>query len=216
MVLKTKKSRALVAKRRTARRVPRPIRYNGPAHVTFSTLDVVQANATTDQPFALQFRLTDAVGGTPWLSQYDSYRIDKVQVKWIPILTTGVNRPYDDTTTPGTAANIPRLMYALDRDGDDVGSITLTSMKARPNTKSVQMTKGTSITFTPNRLVPIYRVGAVNAYKQDTATKQFIDGSYADVPHYGIIGVVENSAPANVYQYRREVKLWITFAQRKY
>lgn len=216
MSTRTKKTRAPTRKRRTYRRVPRAIKYDGPANVTFSTLDTVQANATTDQPFALNFRLTDAVGGTPWLSQYDSYRIDKIQVKWIPILTTAVNRPYDDTTTPGTAANIPRMLYAIDRDGDDVGTITMNTMKARPNHKSVNMTKGTSITFTPTRLIPIFRVGATNAYKQDTASKQFIDGSYADVPHYGIIGIVENSAPANVYQYRREVKMWVTFAQRKY
>lgn len=201
--------------RRPKRRIPRSVKYNGPTHVTFSTLDVAQGNASIDQPFAIQFRLTDAVGGTPWLGQYDSYRIDKVQIKWVPVLTTGVNRPFDDTTTPGTAANIPRLMFAIDRDGDDLGGITLASMKARPNHKSVQMTRGASITFTPNRLVPIFRVGAVAAYKQDTSTKQYIDGSYADVPHYGIIGIVEASSPANVYQYRREVKMWVTFAQRK-
>jgi len=163
----------------------------------------------------LSFQLTDIINFSSFTTIWDQYRIDQVIVKFIPVLTTVVNRPFDDSTNPGASVGeIPRLTTMIDRD-DRAVPLDFNQIFQRPQSRTKMATKAIIWKFTPNRLVEVYRSTTSTAYKIDTNKKQFLDCGYSNVPHYGLKFALEATSPSNCYQYRIERSFKISFKNRR-
>lgn len=193
-------------------RVPRPIA-NGNVLVTFDEVEQTVSNSSSiDTIIQDDFALSKCVGAVTWTVHYDSYRIVKVRYTLTPILTEVVNRPFDDTTS--IVGTMPSVCFVLDKDGGETG-ILYTELRSRAHAKEYKATDTISRTFTPHRLLTVYRSGVSNAYRQDTDTKACLDTSYADVPHYGVKWGMTSASPSNAYVYKVTKKYWVEFCDRK-
>lgn len=61
-------------------------------------------------------------GATNYLSLYDQFRINKVVFKFTPASGEVINKPFDDTTTPGSAVRNPIFATCIDFDSESVGA----------------------------------------------------------------------------------------------
>lgn len=202
-------------KKQKAYRLTRQPKYDGDMKVTFKNVPVTYSNyATLETKFLLIYMLTDCVGSASWVSKYDQYRIDKIVTTFTPIMTQVMTKDIRDTGTVTEATAIPKIVYSVDYDGDELGNIDFVTIRARANSKEKLCTNKFSISITPNRLIPVYRP-ITNAYKRDRDVKGWIDNGYADTPHYGVIGSIEAASPTNAFTYQVETKYWVSFHGRK-
>lgn len=175
----------------------------------------ISNDSTVETKIAFAFRLSDIINFSSWTTLFDQYRIDKVVVKFVPVQTEAVFRPYDDTTNPGASVSeIPRLCTIIDRD-DESSPIDFNQIFQRPQSRTRKATQTITWTFVPNRLVEVYRSATTTGYKVDTNKKEFLDCGYSDVPHYGMKAVLQPTSPANCYQYRIERTYQISLKNRR-
>lgn len=174
----------------------------------------ISNNSTTFERGGITLTFSDVLNFSSWTTLFDQYRIDKCIIKFTPILTQEVIRPYDDTTNPGINL-IPRLTTALDRD-DVAAPLSFDDVNQRPLSRTKIATKAISWTFVPNRLVAVYRTGVSSGYKVDTASKDFLDCANSDIPHYGLKWALEAASPSNAYQYRIDKTLVVSLKNRRY
>lgn len=149
--------------------------------------------ATTDlQPagyFSIKFTLSDLPQATTYTSLFDAYRINKVVVKFIPVLSN-YNQPGN---TAGNLAAEPQWLSTV-IDYDD--STVLTTEGALLEYETMKQTQ-------PSRkhvrtLVPAV---AMSAYKTSGTTigfaqkrKMWLDSAYTDIEHYGVKGLINGPA----------------------
>jgi len=191
------------------------LKYDSDCKITFKEVDIYYSNnSSTVIPFIFTFDLNKLVGATTWISHYDQYRIDRVQVIFTPVQTEIITKDVRESQSGNTVNCTPLLTYCTDYDGDELGSLSYASVKARHNSKVVKANKGFSIMIKPNTLTPVYRDGSTWAY-QRTKGKAWIDTGYPNVPHYGMIGAMEFASPSTVFTYNVSKKYWITLHGRK-
>lgn len=160
-------------------------------------------------------KLSDIINFSSYTTLWDQYRIDQVIIKFIPVQSEAVFRPYDDTTNPGfSVSEIPRLTTVIDRDDSTVAN-TFNEIFQRPQSRTRKATKPIVYKFVPNRLIEVYRSSLTTGYRVDNESKSYLDCGYSDVPHYGIKFALEATSPANAYQYRIERTYKISFKNRR-
>lgn len=208
-------------RKRVYRRIPRPF-----ARADYSTIvKTDQAGALT--PFAndslvvtrgaLTFALNQVPEYARFTALFDQYRINRVVVKFIPTMSTLVNRPYDDTTTILVGEGVPRLATAIDRDDDQLPSSTtgFNDLQGRQGSKVVQATRPVTWSFVPTRLSMVYRTASTTGYKVDSQTREFLDCANDNIPHYGLKYALTPFSPANAFQYRVETTYYLSFKSRR-
>lgn len=177
---------------------------------------VLTNNSIVETVDSFTFTLNSVANFTNYTRMFDQYKINKVVVQFIPILTEIVNRPYDDTTTPGGAplGDIPNYVVAIDRD-DTAVSATYADLKARAYSYVRKSTQPLTICFRPNRLVNIYNgiIGS-DAYQIDSSN-QWLDSGYNGVPHYGLKFAQEVASPRDTYSIMVRTTYYLSFANRR-
>lgn len=161
----------------------------------------------------LVFDLNNCVGKDDYISIFDYYRINYVTVEFNPVLTSVVNRPYDETTTGALGGIIPNLITSIDRDSNS-SPIGYTEMQLRKN-KTVPATKKVSWKFTPNRLTMVYKTVSTTGYMIDKDTKSYLDCGQPDIPHFGLKFCLQTSSPANAFIYEIRIKYNISFSGKR-
>jgi len=171
---------------------------------------IISNDSTAETKNAFDFTLTDCINYSTWSTVFDQYRINMVVVKFIPVQTQVINRPFDDTTNPGTSVSeIPRFAVSIDRD-DSVTPIDIEQLLKRQGTIVKNATQPITLKFVPNRLVQIYN-GVTVGYKIDIDHRTFLDCAQPGIPHYGLKCVLEATSPSNCYQYRMETYYYVSF-----
>jgi len=130
-------------------------------------------------------------------------------------MTTGVNRPFDDTTTGTLAQVTPQLSVCIDRDDINLPT-SIIEVRNRPGAKNVMATKQVRFSFKPNKLQMIYRTSTTTGYQIDTDWKAFLDCANSDIPHYGLKFALEASSPSAAYVYEINMRYYVSFKGRRY
>lgn len=166
----------------------------------------------SETQFVKVFKFQEVNNYSHYSSIFDQYRINLVVVKFEPVMTQVVQRPYDDTTTGNLINAIPRYAVCIDRDDDSIQSFK--NIESRKYSRVKLATKAMTVAFRPSRLVPVYRTGATNAYKVDNS-KQYCDMAFPDITHYGLKCAIEHASPAVAYSFRVTTKYYVSLADRR-
>lgn len=157
--------------------------------------------------FTLRFVASDLPNYTEWATVYDAYRINKVIVKMVPLISNIQVTPID------TAINTAQQFMSTVIDYDD--SSQLSSYNA-------------CLEYATFKETPCYRTHkrvltpaiAMEAFKTSGTTigyvqkrKQWVDMANGDVEHYGIKGVIPNNTHAIQQQWKVFVTMYISFKQ---
>lgn len=174
----------------------------------------INNNSLVEARDAIVFRLSECVEFLKYTAIYDQFRIDKVQVRFIPCMAEMVTKPYDDATSGTTSYEIPLFTTAIDYD-DEATPASRLELAGRSKSRTVKATKAITWNFIPRRLVQVYRSTSTTGYKIDT-TKDFIDCAQNDIPHYGLKYALATAGPNNAYVYRVVIKYFVSFKQRRH
>jgi len=169
-------------------------------------------DATLETKFSKQFSLSAIQNYTDYTAIWDQYRINMIKMEFIPVLTEVVNRPFDDTTTPGTTGQIPNYCVSIDRD--DGAAETYDELRARQYSFIRKATKPLVLKFKPNRLMATYNTAVTTGYTVDN-TKKFLDCAYPQIPHWGIKFAMEAASPSDTYRIQTRITYFMSYAQRR-
>ena len=130
--------------------------------------------------FAFGHTLWDVQGYSEFISLFDSYKIEKVEVTIQ--LTTG-------SSTNGAQAQAPTITYATDYDDNSIE--VLGAILQKKGCKVVQLTteKPLVITYKPKLANVVFTNSVGNAYTQ---ASEWVDMSNQQVPWYGLKGFIQN------------------------
>lgn len=174
----------------------------------------IENQAVAETKGYIVFDLANCIGHGNYCSIFDYYRINWVEVVFQPVLSTVVNRPFDDSTTPSLNQAVPHLITAIDRD-DATNPVSYVAMQDRGQVKVAKATNRIYWKFTPNRLTEVYRSTTSTGYKIDRDTKSYLDCGYDDIPHYGMKFVMEAASPARAFVYEIQIKYNVSFKGKR-
>lgn len=137
--------------------------------------------------FALVFTLSDLPQVASFQAVFDSYRINKVTVKFIPLQNVS---PLKSADTAGANQNGVNQDLETVIDYDDGNILTSRSAALEYDTYKVTPCYAKHVrTITPKMSMNAFKTsGTTIGYIQEA--KQWIDAAYADVEHYGIKGCI--------------------------
>ena len=131
---------------------------------------------------------------------YDQYTIEKVDLSiWCGNTNSQIGvLPVDADGTIDNYANQPMPLIGWAPDMDDAANTSITDLQQYSNYKCKQLGQSVPIktSVVPCVQDTIYRPGATSAYSR--GSKQAINCSYQDVPHYGIKLCVDGFKCQNV------------------
>lgn len=175
-----------------------------------------QNDTIADTRLALQFSLNMTDDFTLFTSIFDQYRILRVIVHFVPVKTTVVNRPYDDTTTPNANGDTPMVAYVIDRDDASTGGDDFVDVRNRQGCVIKKMTTGNKVSFVPNRLRTVYNTPTTSAYVIDTEKFAWLDCANITIPHYGLKLACQTSSPAGAFRMRYWTEYVVQFRSRRH
>lgn len=178
-----RKKRAFRRKRTIKRRMFRR-KYNSTRAYSYKqTTNVTEFLSTNQTPVVAgyQFRLVDLAQHQTFTDLYDQYCITKVVCHFWPV-----------QTTPTDSVNVNRGLRAYFlKDYDDATLPTsISAMMEYQNVKVRPAGIKTTLVLKPRVATQIYRSTTTTAYGPGKG-HQWIDCSYADVPHYGVKVAIE-------------------------
>lgn len=186
-----------VFRRRFRRRSRMPRRRVNPlAPKTFIRRSFATSISLTDEaqslvPFSYKFRLSDVAGATELTTLFDQYKINwcKIELVWnsdrLPTMKQfGANLPHL-TSLYGIA---PRMMWKQDFDDDDLPTEDQMLQSSKTKTSRLNPYKVFTMAVKPKVLNEVYRSATTTGY--NTVRAPILDCQYADIPHYGIKGIV--------------------------
>lgn len=151
---------------------------------------------------AYSFNLAQLPGVGDFTPLFDSYRIDRVVVKFWPFKA-------DNMDTGGVSTyDVPRTFAIVDYD--DENTLTSSQIREYNNCRSGIMTKPLRISLVPKVAQTVYRTALTSAY----ATPRYpikLDMAYTDVPHYGIKYANTTSATSGGFGYEVQVQFYCSF-----
>lgn len=151
----------------------------------------------------VEWKLNEVVGYGEFTALFDSYRINKIVIKFIPEINqmnTGL--------AAGTAI-VPLFYSAIDYDSGSAPT-SAAEVQEYASCKAVPCNKPFTRVVVPRTASPIYRAGVTAAYMMNPA-RQWIDCGYVDVPHYGLVVWANPSVAANQFSYKIEVIAYLAF-----
>lgn len=203
-------------KRTYARRIPRPVKSlkaDYTAVLRSNTFEFAN-DSLVETKGGYTFALANMINFGQFVQMFDQYRIKWVRCTFRPVLTTVVNRPYDDTTAGSAVNQIPKLVTCIDRD-DITSAFTYYELKTKQGARENLATKTVSFKFVPNRLVMVYVDPVTTGYKIDSEANAWIDCANNNVPHYGLKYALEVATPKDAYQYEFTWHAMVQFRSRR-
>lgn len=179
----------------------------GSYNATNGQLTGPSSTASDNLYFALRFQIADIQNITSMAALFDSYRINKVVVKFIP------TQPDTTGTGYGTPAGLipPLLCTVIDRDDVTVPS-SLSELEQYESYKETPATSKHTRALVPALAQQAYKSsGTTIAYTQ--TYKKWCDFAQTDVDHYGIHGAIySNPTAANNWKVAYYVKVVMYFS----
>lgn len=216
---KTKK-RVMKKKRGTKRRVMRVpralVRTDYSTVISFDYYATAFGNDTTlITRGALTASLSQIPDYTNYTAIWDQYRIDKVEFKFVPTLSTVINKPYDDSTSV-LVVDPCQLVIAIDRDDNSLPSTSTgyVDLLKRAGSKTCRAGKTLTVTWKPNRLKSLYQSATSTGYAVDNSN-EFLDCAQTSIPHYGLKYALTPFSPPNCFQYMVKCRYWVSFGNRR-
>jgi len=160
---------------------------------------------------SMLFTLSDLAGAVILSGLYDSYRITRVTVNFLPV---GCQEVVSSYAVAGQS--VPILYTAIDSN-DATAPASLNEITKYSTLKSVIATKSQERTFTPRHLTMIYNGALSTAYVLGSP-KSWISTGNSVVPHYGIKYVLTPDPGAsliNRFNFMVRVKYSLEFCKRK-
>lgn len=179
--------------------------------MTYAAPIVITEEPLTTTLFgAMDFKLNQLPDYSDFTYLFDRYRINAVAVKFYFSGVAGAD------TTGGAAAPTVSMWIAKDYDDIATGGLSIDTLRQYQNCKLHNVTQGRPVT------VKLRPAVASMMYKSDVATgygpkwKQWVDCTYADVPHFGLKYAINfNSSNVNKWatwpQIMREVTYYLSF-----
>lgn len=156
------------------------------------------------------FQMSQIYQSINYQTLFDSYRINAVEVNVIPVMSTVVNRPYDDTTTGNVVTATPMWCAVIDLDSIDAE--TFENMRNRKGAIVRKGTQGAKFKFTPR----IHNESAGGGVTTPNGRFNTIcDMASPDINHYGLKFVVQGASPSVSYNLRIETKYYMSFFSRR-
>jgi hypothetical protein len=172
---------------------------------TASGAPTIAAQGTVNTYFTIAFALYDLAQYTSWTALFDQYRIDKVQVKFIPQGTV-----VDLHTTVTLNAENPSIYLVLDFDDATLLS-SFAGVQEYDNVETTEGGGGFFVTIFPSVTPSVYSAGAFSGYAVERAG--WIDCANASVPHYGLKGMIEALYPSSTgnFSWTIQAKYYFSF-----
>jgi len=162
--------------------------------------------AASDVFGSLQFSLNELPNYLEFAALFDSYRIDKVQVTFIPVNNQQI------TSTSGTLY-IPSFYMVTDYD-DAVTPGTIAELKEYADCKVIEGNKKIVKTIYPKVSMAIYNTALTTGYARPTRMLQqnlLLDCANNAIPHYGLKFAFDYSSTSAIVRYTITVKYYLTF-----
>lgn len=156
--------------------------------------------------FAYQFQLSQLPNYNEFTALFDAYRINAVVVRFNPMNT--VFKGNTDSNNEDT----PTVYAAIDYNNASVPT-SADEMKEYANVNVFPMYQSRNFKIRPRLAIPVYRDGVSNAYLQ--SPKQWVDCTYADVPHYGLRVWIAAGQQRNAFKTTVECTYYMTFRNLK-
>lgn len=131
----------------------------------------ITSTSTTETSGALAFSLQNVAGYTSWTSSFDSYRIVRVYVEFVPF---GISASAN--------ATLGQLVTAIDYD--DSNATVQSNLLQYDSSMLIETGKYFERRLIPRAAKALYSGTAFTSYGQDE--HPWIDGDSPGVPHYGI------------------------------
>jgi len=148
---------------------------------------------------AQSFALSILPGYTEFTSLFDYYRIDKIELTFIPSTnvadanTTAIGGNNSDVSVGVNA--VPTMLIATDPDGANYGATVAEQMLLQyGNHRKLYMSCAQRHTFKPKVSQQIYGAGATTAYAVPLGKDGvWVDCNNPTAPHYGVLWYVVGS-----------------------
>lgn len=206
------KRKRIVRGKRTVKRmygrIRRPLNqdnYKGVYHFkrTFDKT-VALSNNLGDQAYGYAFQLNEIPNVSEFTSLFDSYRINKVVVRFRPLPVSGFG-----TTSVAIVDNSQALCF-LDYDDTNVTGLTLSSAKQHQNIRWLNtvsadgtIPKKNVVVFRPKVLQNANDSGGTSyAMVYPKGRNPWIDLQYTSVPHYGLKLVIGQTNTNQILQFQ--------------
>jgi len=142
----------------------------------------ITSTSMTETSGALAFALSSVPGYTSWTSSFDSYRIIRAYIEFVPFgITAAAN------------ATLGQLVTAIDYD--DTTPVVQSTLLQYDSAMLVESGKYFERRLVPRAAKALYSGTAFTSYGQDA--NPWIDGDSPGVPHYGIKYSQSVSSTAN-------------------
>jgi len=173
--------------------------------------DFIISDNTGIQYNAFQFQLNQCLNYLKYVAIYDQYRILKVEVKFIPVMTTQIIKPVVNGNTAGINPESIVPMFYVVRDNDDAQlPVSINELRGRPDCKTVKATQSVRMIFKPKTTTPVYQDGVTNGYKINQKD-DWLDVANSQIAYYGLKTVLETNNDDNAYIYRVMIRYLVEF-----
>jgi len=161
----------------------------------------ITGSTVSDITQGYDFRLSDLPSYAEFQGLFDSYRIDSVEIAFIPI---------SSDTTPGATFGDPRFYTAIDFDSGT--AISKTTLEQYDTFMCTDGRKGLVRRLKPRAAIAAYS-GAFTSYAM-APQGSWIDCASPDVQHYGVLVVVPQQT-TNVQIYYVSARYHLSFAKSR-
>lgn len=156
---------------------------------------------------AWSFSLDQLPNFTEFTNLFDSYRIDKIVMRFIAVHAQQVSAEVNNAAA--VTVTQPRVYTVIDYD-DDAVPTSITELTQYSNCKIRQAGKSFKVILQPKVAVQVYRSAVTTAYAApDKGTK--LDCAYADVPHFGVKLAMTSNATNGYFGYDVNVDYYCSF-----
>jgi len=209
-------SRSFVGTKRQKRTmVGRSLLYNNPLmayrikRIATGTTSQYQINSSGagNTYRAWSFSLDQVPNPSEFTNLFDSYKIDKVVVKFQAVGVQQISSEYSNGA--GAVSYQPRTYTAVDYDDDTVPT-ALTELTQYSNCKQRLAGRNFSITIRPKVAVQVYRSAVLTAYANPDKTVK-LDCAYSDVPHFGLKFAMTQTSTNNQFNYDVSMEYYCSF-----
>lgn len=145
---------------------------------------VVSGASTYAVPFTMNFRLSDVINYSEFVTLADRYKINKVTVNI---------RYNSNAAESSTQSSLPVLFWTNDYDDQSMGTVNSIRERMGVRHKAFTATRMDIALHCRPRVAPfVYgEVGVGSGYIVPSKS-QFVNSDYSGQPHYGIRGYIDN------------------------
>lgn len=191
----------------------RSIRADYSTIIPTGTENIFASNQLSTVEDALTFQFIDVLNSSQY-TMFDQFRINWVEVKFVPVMTNNVVAELGTGTVPVIGEATPNYALWVDRD-DDASPTDYNALKVRQGATIRKMTQGATVKFRPTVLNTLFRTGVTSSYSV-MKEPQWIDMANSDTPHYGLkIALQAGGLVDEAFMIKKQTRYSISFANRR-